>query len=238
MRYLAALPDMAVTADVDGLQIHQYFPGLFSASVGGQPVKIQTATQYPWSGSIEVAIRESVDAPWTLSMRVPRWSPTATATVAGDSTQYRPTARTDRVEITRKWLPGDVVRLELDMQPRVTAPDPRIDAIRGCVALERGPIVYAVEDADLPADASVESLEIAAQPKLEAEPRSDEALGEMVWLSFDGLLRADAAEGWPYSASGEFAERPIAAQRVRAIPYFAWSNRDRLGMRIWIPRHA
>jgi DUF1680 family protein len=238
MRYLASLPDMAVTADADGLQIHQYFPGRFSAAVGGNPVEIQMATQYPWAGSVEVRILESTDIPWTLSMRVPAWSAIATATVVGDSTEHRATTRADRIEITRKWRPGDIARLELDMEPRMMAPDPRIDAIRGCVALVRGPIVYAVEDADLPADASVESLEITADPEIKAETRSDEALGELVWLTFDGLIRSDPDEGWPYSVSGRSTDRPGVAQRVRALPYFAWSNRDRLGMRIWIPRHS
>ena len=51
----------------------------------------------------------------------------------------------------RTWRAGDALVLSLDMPVRVTSPHPRVDAVRGCVALERGPLVYAVETADLPA---------------------------------------------------------------------------------------
>ena len=57
---------------------------------------------------------------------------------------------------TRDWRAGDRIVLTLDMPVRVTEPDPRIDAVRGCVAIERGPIVYCVESADLPAGVDLE----------------------------------------------------------------------------------
>jgi hypothetical protein len=233
MRFLSSLPDLAVTVDEGGMQIHQYMPGTFTGEIGGGTVGIEARTRYPWDDTVEFTVKSSSDQPWTLSMRVPSWCSTAVASAAGQTVM---SGGSDRIEIRRVWKPGDLVRLQLDMTPRITEPDPRIDAVRGCVALERGPLVYAVEDADLPSGASVESLEIEESPNVEIEARRTDDLGEMVWLTFDGVIRSTAGPSWPY---GKF-EPPSAPRahpdRFRALPYFAWGNRPGLGMRIWIPK--
>ena len=119
--------------------------------------------------------------------------------------------------LTRQWRPGETVRLRLDMPARVTAPDPRVDAIRGCVALERGPLVYAIESADVPGGRELEELSLPAGAVASAAPRPD------VGPSIVGLATTAA------DAAGDPVE-------VGAIPYFAWANRDVGGMRVWIPR--
>ena len=234
MRFLATFPDMAVTAHEGGLRVHQFVTGTFSTRIAGKPVEIEIRTNYPWDGRVDVTVLRSIDGPWSISIRVPSWSKRTIARVDAEPVAVGPDA--DRVEFHRNWRAGDVFSLSLDMEPRVVEPDPRIDAIRGCVALERGPIVYAVEDADLPEGASVESLEIARYPDLRATDETDPGLGRIVSLAFDGRVRADDAAGWPYRESGSSTKLEAAPVRVRAIPYFAWGNRDRLGMRIWIPR--
>jgi DUF1680 family protein len=139
------------------------------------------------------------------------------------------------IELTRTWRAGDRIVMSLEMPPRATFPDPRIDAVRGTVALERGPLVYAVEDADLPAGKSVESLEMEASPNLEAVTISEPGLGELTWLSLDAEVRDDpVATGWPYRPAAATAVSATKT-KVRALPYFAWGNRAGLGMRIWLP---
>jgi DUF1680 family protein len=121
------------------------------------------------------------------------------------------------------------------MPPRTTVPEPRIDAIRGTIALERGPLVYAVEDADLPAGGSVEGLEVAESPSLAVDPETAPGLGDLRCLSLDASLREDdEPDGWPYG-SLPATVAPTARVTIRAVPYFAWGNRAGLGMRVWIP---
>jgi hypothetical protein len=206
--------------------------GSFAAELPGGIVEIATRTRYPWEGAVDITIGTTIDEPWALSMRVPSWCAKATASVTGQTVSGE---GADRIQISRVWKPGDLLRLELEMPPRITSPDPRIDAVRACVALERGPLVYAVEDADLPVGASVESLEIASPPNVEVEFRGAGEPGEMVWLSFDGLLRSEAGNPWPYGKSEPLIARRRHPTRLRALPYFAWGNRQGHGMRIWIP---
>src|SRR4029079_19548793 len=97
-----------------------------------------------------------------------------------------------------------------------TRPDPRVDAVRGCVALERGPLVYAIESADLP---RVAEREDAASDD-GAAPR--DAAGPSSAPSIVGLTVDATAAGTPIE--------------LAAIPYFAWANRGVGAMRVWIPR--
>jgi DUF1680 family protein len=232
MRFLATLPDLAVTADSSGLQVHQYVPGTFSTEIDGGLTEVAVKTRYPWKGSVELLVTQTIERPWTLSLRVPSWCTGAVATVDGESF---PGAGVDRIQLHRIWSTGEVIRLELEMEPRFIEPDPRIDAVRACLAIERGPLIYAVEDADLTDGASVESIEVDGAPSLKVEVVSEGGLGEMVWLSFDALVRSDPERLWPYGSRGTSLARGRETTRVRALPYFAWGNRPGLGMRIWLP---
>ena len=98
----------------------------------------------------------------------------------------------------------------------MTLPDPRVDAIRGTAAFERGPFVYAVESADLDAAAELEALRIRPDEQPTTQARDDIADG-VVGL----VIRAEAPNGAEVAAP--------------AIPYFAWGNRDDGAMRVWIP---
>jgi uncharacterized protein len=142
-----------------------------------------------------------------------------------------------RVSIYRRWMAGGRVELDLDLPARFTAPDERIDAVRGCVALERGPLVYCVEAADLPDGVSPDDLEI----DLAAHAVVGTAMGlpkEILALEVAGRERlTDGSEReWPYADTATQGEgivrRPIT---MRAIPYFAWANRQPGPMRVWLP---
>jgi DUF1680 family protein len=133
------------------------------------------------------------------------------------------------------------VVLTLDMPARLTAPDPRIDAVRGSLALERGPLVYCIESPDLPAGTLVEdvAIEPATEPALEARP---DLADPVIGLRLPALRTASPTppEAWPYTdratapAGGEPAPAGAAIE-LRAIPYFAWANRTGGAMRVWIP---
>ena len=98
----------------------------------------------------------------------------------------------------------------------MTLPDPRVDAIRGTVAFERGPFVYAVESADLDGGVELEALRLQPSGRGTTQSRDDIAQG-VVGL----VIPAEAPDGAEVAAP--------------AIPYFAWGNRDEGGMRVWIP---
>ncbi len=239
MRILSSWPQYLATTDDDGIQVHQFASAEVAAPVRDSLVRIKMLTAYPWDGQVTFSIVDSPDAPWTLSARVPTWCRHASVTSGG---VRRSIPAGDRwVHETRSWQPGDEIVLELDMPGRVTEPDPRIDSVRGCVALERGPLVYCVESADLPHGVTVEEIELVAAPTPTAVPRPD--LGhEVVGLRVAGRRQSFPDGAWPYADRAaarvpEPDERPPShAVEVNAIPYYGWANRAPGAMRVWIPR--
>jgi uncharacterized protein len=211
MRTLAQLGGYLATTTDDGIQLQQYAAA--TVSDGGRSLSVRT--DYPWDGRIEVTVTASDDAPWTLSLRVPEWSTDARLSDPDGATSV---VQPGYATISRRWRAGDTVVLELPMPVRLSAAAPRVDAVRGCRAIERGPLVYAVEQIDQPAGLAVDDLHLVdADPsRLDAQARPD-LLGGCV------VVRGPAigADG----ATGEFT----------AIPYCLWSNRETGPMRVWIP---
>jgi DUF1680 family protein len=218
MRFLSSWPQYLATADAHGVQLHQYATAVVDASVEGGTVRLAVETDYPWDGRVTVTILETPRQPWTLSMRVPGWCRSGTVRYGADGAA-QPMRDTRRVDETRAWQAGESITLTLDMPVRITEPDPRIDAVRGCVALERGPLVYCLETADLPAGVELEELELDPSVLPVASPRSD---------------LADGAVGLEVPAVGPGGSSVV----VGAIPYFSWANRSVQAMRVWIPRTA
>jgi DUF1680 family protein len=223
MRLLASLHHYLATTDDSGVQIHQYA----TSTIRTGNIELAVETGYPWSGSVTVEVLACGDAEWTLSLRVPAWS--RAAAVDG-----RPVAP-GYADVTRRWLPGDRVVLELDVSPRLTAPNPRIDAVRGCLAVERGPVVFCLEELDLPA--GVELADVAVDPAADPVDSGPVAqLGGMPGVALTGVVRDNG--GWRQTEYRDLREVPAvstAATALLTVPYFAWANRAQGGMRVWIP---
>src|SRR5262249_41242434 len=193
------------------------------------PVELAVETGYPWSGAIAIEVVSAGEAEWTLSLRVPAWA--RGATLDGE-----PVAPGGYAALTRSWQAGDRVVLEIDVSPRLTVPSPGIDAVRGCVALERGPIVYCVEQHDIGRGTDLADVAVDAESvPLESGPV--EQLGGLPGVALAGVVRE--LDGWRQSEYLDVravpVSKPAAPTRLLAVPYFAWANRDAGGMRGWIP---
>ena len=161
-------------------------------------------------------VNSTDDAEWTLRLRVPRWSTEATLTEP-DGTR-RP-VEPGYASITRRWVAGETVVLDLPLAIRLTAAPPRVDAVRGCRAIERGPLVYAVEQVDQPAGLPVDDLlRTPADPDLFTAEARPELLGGCVVVHGPARL--------PDGRSELFT----------AVPYcLLWANREVGPMRVWLP---
>src|SRR5207249_2783163 len=110
---------------------------------------LEMTTRYPLDGSVELTVGRCTGTEWTLALRVPNWCRNATVEVNGTAVDAAVGPR-GYLEITRIWEPGDRVTLSLPMPVRLTLPHPAVDAVRGTVAVERGPVVYCFESPDQP----------------------------------------------------------------------------------------
>src|ERR1019366_639691 len=121
--------------------------------------------------------------------------------------------------------------LELPMGVRITVADERIDAVRGCGAVEVGPLVYCFEDHDQPTGVSVDDIVLTGE-NTSVTWRPD-LLGGVAVVEIDGGSVGEATAPFPYHDPGTSAS--LTPLRLTAVPYHAWANRGVRAMRVWVP---
>jgi DUF1680 family protein len=213
-RLLASVHSYAATADDNGLQLHLLTAGKFE----GPSMSATVVSAYPWDGDFEITVRGSGE----LAVRVPSWAVGATASVDAEPTPG------DYLRV--RVHDGERIRLSLPMKPRLIRADDRVDAVRGCVAVARGPLIFCVEQADLPEGVLVEQLRLDPSAEITEEWVSDDVTPLRLHLS--GLAKKDQPDLYaPYEAPPA-GDAPVS---FTAIPYHSWANRGPGAMRVWLP---
>jgi len=234
MRHQAGLEHYLATSDGTGLQIHQYVTGDYTAD----GITVRCETDYPWHGTIAVTVEETPDDhPWTLSLRIPQWcrlGPGGEFRVRCGERTYDAPVTDGWLRLERTWAPGDRIVLELPLEPRLTAADPRVDAVRGCVAIERGPLVYCLEGVDHPGG-GLDDIVVDTTRPLAVKHRPD-LLGGVTTVVAAGRRRHLPDAGWwPYGPAADAPHGDGEPLELTAIPYYAWANRQDGSMRVWLP---
>lgn len=233
MRTLASLQHYLLTASPGGLQLHQFTSGELEAAVAGGRVRLGVSTDYPWSGAVEIEVNDAPGSEWELAVRLPAWcdDPSMSVNGAPSSSRLLPGsyARTKR-----RWKKGDRVVVGLPMPIRRTVAHPKVDAVRGCVALERGPLVYCFEQVDQPAGVDLDSVALLDGS---VELQSDAAgVPGITAVKAPALSLAAARSGRPLYQDSHVADDPDRRSvSLCAIPYYAWGNRGGGAMRVWLP---
>lgn len=218
-RTLASLAGYVATVSADGVQIHQHLGCRIDTTLDdGREVELEVRTSYPDDGEVVVRVVRAPVGEMALSLRVPAWS-IGRATLDG-----RP-ADGPLAVVRRRFAAGDEVRLRLDVGPRLTTADDRVDAVRGCVAVERGPLVLCAESVDLPDHADVGRVRLAPG----AQPRDTDD-----GVRIAGSLVEHDEGPWPYRSPGAATAGPVV--EVPLVPYHDWANRGPSTMRVWIPQ--
>lgn len=232
MRTLSSLGHYIATSDESGIQIHQFATASLGFGLHGNAVKIAMETAYPWNGQVTLKVGEGPSVPWVLSLRIPGWCPQYTLSVNG--TELTPQVdENGYLTVARIWQAGDVLSLDLHMEPTFLAPHPRIDALRGCVALQRGPLVYCFESHDQPGDAVLLDVHVSTGAPLTATAVS--MLGGIQAISVSGQVGKPDRKASLYRPLAEDAPLRARPVQLTAIPYFAWGNRGMRSMRVWVP---
>ncbi|MAT72594.1 MAG: six-hairpin glycosidase [Planctomycetaceae bacterium] len=242
-RFVPSTPGFAYAVQDDTAYVNLFAAGKAMLPLASGEATITQTTRYPWDGKVQIAVAPSApDAEITLKVRIPGWarniansdglyefadadSPQPEVTVAGESV-WQP-ADGGYATITRHWEPGDTVEVALPMPIRRVAADERVEADRGRIALQRGPIVFCVEHPDVP-EGHVHNLVLPDNAELATQFESDLLEGVQV---IEGEAQATRYEG-------DEADPVIVAETVpfKAIPYYAWAHRGRGAMDVWLPR--
>jgi DUF1680 family protein len=201
-------------------------------------------TGYPFDGTVVIRVVAAPTDSQEIALRVPTWAREARCTLNGHPVTVEPCEK-GYLRIRQEWSAADEIILELPMRARGVGAASEIDAVRGCVAFERGPLVYCLEGTDLPEGLSLNTVSVDASVP-PAEERNFDIRGEsVVGLRLRGRS-VRSQPGWPYgelspdgTGGTSIANKPESGERaieMRAVPYYAWGNRGPTSMRVWIPR--
>ncbi|HEY8454713.1 MAG TPA: beta-L-arabinofuranosidase domain-containing protein [Actinopolymorphaceae bacterium] len=236
MRLVASLGHYVATVDATdaALFVHQFTSSQIRAELSSGSVDVNVETDYPWDGKVSFTVTQTQNEPWTLALRDPAWSRSTRVSLGGSDLDV--SAGDDGyIRIARTWEPGDVVTLELDMSPRLVFPHHRVDALRGCAAIERGPLLYCFEQIDQEDDVELDDLALAADTDFTTVELDDLAgIGRTVTIHVNAVARSAPTDELYSTTPPEDRIRERKARAV-AVPYFLWDNRDAGPMRVWLP---
>jgi DUF1680 family protein len=179
---------------------------------------------------VTIRVDAAPEAARALKLRVPGWAAGASLRLNGQT--CAPPEPGHYAELHRGWSEGDVVELTLPMRPRLLQAHPLVEEARNQVAVQRGPLIYCVESVDLPPGVRVADVEIPRSIELTA--RSEPGLlGDVTVLEGRAAARPSAA--WAKQLYRELSPAPPGTIDLRLIPYYAWGNRGRSEMTVWMP---
>ena len=231
MRTLASLEHYVLLGGGTRAVLHQYMSGRYAAALAGGEVMMDVTTDYPWDGTVTIRVAGAPASPWELALRVPHWVGQPTLTVNGTEVGTAPTD--GWWVVSRQWNDGDEVVLVLPLEPRFTVADARLDAARGAVGIEYGPLVYCLEAVDNPGHRLDDvTIDTAVAPKVAPV---DGTLGAATIRSAGRVRPRAGASWWPYSPAGAPVRDAFGESvTLTSVPYYTWGNRRPGAMRIWL----
>ncbi len=233
----AALPGYFYSTSREGVYVHFYDNSTLDWHLeNGAGLKIAQKTNYPWDGDVEMTVSPAQASDFTLYLRIPGWSSAAKVTVNG--TAVSGAVAGQYLAVKRRWAAGDKVRLQLDMTPQVVTANPRVQDNRGRVAVQRGPLVYCIEQLDQPGVTSLTdlALTVGTEPGKEfQEDMRKNMLGGIVVLQHAGVYFDKPLAQEPlYQPFAKDSAKGGRAVSVTLIPYYAWANREPSAMQVWM----
>lgn len=225
-RTIASITDYAVSRTETELFQHLYLAGEYTCAFGDTPVRVSLEGNYPWEGELKITVEPERPVRFAYALRVPGWCEGEySLKVNGEAVAKQ--ADNGYVSILREWKPGDTIELSLPMKAKRIWANQQVREDAGKVAVQRGPLVYCLEEADNGRDLHRVLL---PRDSAFAEEYRPELLGGVTVLRCPGRVE----EGEQKSL---YTTCPPKSQKEREllwIPYYAWANRGEGEMMVWI----
>jgi len=228
-RSMSSLGKYTYSQFSDGLVVNLYIQGSVQvAMTNGNLVTLYQETDYPWSGKVRLKLELAASAQFTLLLRIPGWCKEFALIVNNE--MQEPVVEKGYAKLKRDWVSGDRVDLVFEMPVETIAAHPAVWQDMGRVALQRGPLVYCLEEVDHSVPVSQIMLPQDARFRTSFD---SELLGGIMVIESEGLVKA--VNEWEKTLYRPVGLKESCTQvPVRAIPYYAWDNRAPGSMVVWI----
>ncbi len=227
-RLLASLGSYIYTSSGETVYVNLFIGSKAKIAICGGEAEIVQETSYPWEGKITITLEKAPDSEFTLALRIPGWCSGASLQVNGGRTAIDTAAGNGYASVKRYWKAGDKVVLDLPMEPVLIQSNPNVRENAGRVAIQRGPLVYCLEEADNGKELS--GIEINPDEKLMYCFDPDFLNGAVV---VSGSAFRTARSGWDNTLYRPLAREQEQEFLFRAIPYHLWANRGPGEMQVW-----
>lgn len=232
-RFIPSLPGYLYAVKGRDVYANLYIGGTAKLKVGGRDVTLSQSGDYAGTGRQAITVDANKAGRFTLKLRIPGWArdivaPGGLYAFVGNAGGYTVKVNGEEVAgaldkgylaIDRKWKKGDRVELGFPMEPRFVAARPEVEADRGRLAVQRGPLVYCAEwpDNDFAFGAAV------VNPEMPMTIRSSDMLGGVTIVDVPAQLveRRDGRLG-------------LSDVKLAMIPYYAWAHRGKGKMAVWL----
>lgn len=205
-RFLPSIGNYIYASSDDALWVNLYIGNTGQIRIGETDIQLTQETDYPWDGSVKLTISTSQPLEKEIRLRIPNWCKTYDLSINGKRINV---SEEKGYAVIKNWKSQDVIALDMDMPVEIVAADPHVKENFGKRAIQRGPLVYCMEEIDNP----VYFDQIQLSPS----------------TTFQTAFASDILNGIKtIKTNGR-------AQSATFIPYYAWDNRKAGKMRVWIP---
>ena len=235
-RFMASVPGYLYTTASNAVYVNLFADSEARVILSEIPVELIQETHYPWEGKVNITVNPETETNFNINIRIPGWARNETVpsnlynfeekssvnySILVNGKEARYTLQKGYAVLNKTWHKGDSVTIELPMEVRKVLTINNVYNNRGKLALQRGPLVYCLEDKDN-GNESVFDKYIDRDANIKAN-YEEKLLGGIVTLTMQGYKLTDK-------------ENPGTEQiSLKAIPYFTWNNRGKSSMKVWIP---
>ena len=236
VRTLAEVGGYAYSLSDEGVWVNLYGSNtLETVLLNGEPLKLTLETNYPWDGAVKITVNEGPTGEFGLLLRIPGWAEGVTVRVNGEVVSPNPVPG-QYFKLLRKWSAGDTVELDLPLPVRLLEAHPLVEETRNHVAVMRGPVVYCLESPDL--DTNVRPSEVFMPRDIAFHPQPvnspDGPLEGVVALEGRArMVPEQRGKVQPFLRGLRTAS--LSEIDIKMVPYYAWANRGKSEMTVWLP---
>ena len=228
-RLLASLGQYIYTVRNNTIFTNLYIGGELQAQLDEGLVRLKQQSQFPLDGAIHFEIQTDGVVPFTLALRMPSWCDHAQLKINGVHTDFADSIDNGYVKLEREWTNGDMVQWVMSMPILRMEGHPMVRHTAGKVALQRGPLVYCLEETDN--GASLHQLTLPMEGKFDLH-FDGELLGGIQTIIADAVrYNSSDWNGTLYRNGAGWQLEPVKAV---FIPYYAWANRGLGEMNVWV----
>lgn len=232
LRTLCEAQDYAYSIEKNGIYVNLYGDNTLNTKIDGiGEIALTQKTDYPWDGAVNISVDKlKGKKEFEIKLRVPEWcTEGAKITVNGKEVGVEAKAGT-YASVNRQWKKGDVVGINMPMRARLVEANPLVEESRGQVAVQRGPVVYCLESNDL-GGVSIDDIAIPLDAKFTPVDMTIDG-SHIKALEGEVINRSEAS--WKGQLYREVTTKKNTV-KVRLIPYYAWGNRGKSEMTVWMP---